>query len=325
MDQFDMPEAGIDGGGVFKEFLTELGKEAFNENYGLFKVNHEQLLYPNPDVVLSDELSMDYYTFIGRVLGKALYEGILVDAEFAGFFLAKCLGRLNHLDDLPSLDPQLYKGLLDLKHYPGDVSEWGLDFTVTNEHLGTQVTHDLIPNGRNIPVTNYNRIRYIYLVANYRLNVQIDRQCRAFYHGLTDLIHPLWLKLFDQHELQTLIGGVTRSIDIQDLKQHTVYGKDYSDTHPCIVRFWAVVESLEEEMRQKLVKFVTSCSRPPLLGFAELSPKFSIQNTGEQSLDRLPTSSTCVNLLKLPPYTSFESMRNKLVYAIQAAAGFDLS
>ena len=33
--------------------------------------------------------SLNWYRFIGRILGKAMYEGILVDVAFAGFFLAK--------------------------------------------------------------------------------------------------------------------------------------------------------------------------------------------------------------------------------------------
>ena len=33
--------------------------------------------------------SLNWYRFIGRILGKAMYEGILVDVGFAGFFLAK--------------------------------------------------------------------------------------------------------------------------------------------------------------------------------------------------------------------------------------------
>jgi len=35
------------------------------------------------------EHSLSWYRFIGRILGKAMYEGILVDVAFAGFFLAK--------------------------------------------------------------------------------------------------------------------------------------------------------------------------------------------------------------------------------------------
>lgn len=38
--------------------------------------------------------SLNWYRFIGRILGKAMYEGILVDVAFAGFFLAKV--RITH-------------------------------------------------------------------------------------------------------------------------------------------------------------------------------------------------------------------------------------
>ena len=40
---------------------------------------------------------------------------------------------------------------------------------------------------------------------------------------------------------------------------------------------------------------------------------------------RLPTSATCMNLLKLPPYDSRETLRDKLIYAIEAGCGFELS
>ncbi len=41
--------------------------------------------------------------------------------------------------------------------------------------------------------------------------------------------------------------------------------------------------------------------------------------------ERLPSSSTCINLLKLPPYQSAEAVRSKLLFAIKNVAGFDLS
>lgn len=40
---------------------------------------------------------------------------------------------------------------------------------------------------------------------------------------------------------------------------------------------------------------------------------------------RLPTSATCVNLLKLPPYQAPGVLRDKMLLAIRNAAGFDLS
>lgn len=45
----------------------------------------------------------------------------------------------------------------------------------------------------------------------------------------------------------------------------------------------------------------------------------------KEALTRLPTASTCMNLLKLPPYQSTETLREKLRYAIAAGAGFELS
>ena len=54
ISEHGLVEAGIDGGGVFKEFLTALSKQAFNGNYGLFSATRDQLLYPNPHSYATD-------------------------------------------------------------------------------------------------------------------------------------------------------------------------------------------------------------------------------------------------------------------------------
>ena len=56
----------------------------------------------------------------------------------------------------------------------------------------------------------------------------------------------------------------------------------------------------------------------------ELYPAFCIHNGGSD-LERLPTASTCMNLLKLPEFCDQHLMRNKLLYAIESSAGFELS
>ena len=43
------------------------------------------------------------------------------------------LDKQSWLDDLASLDPVLYQGLIFLKHYPGDPEELSLNFTVAIE------------------------------------------------------------------------------------------------------------------------------------------------------------------------------------------------
>ena len=86
----------------------------------------------------------------------------------------------------------------------------------------------------------------------------------------------------------------------------------------------AGIDDALADQRAATLKFVTSCSRPPLLGFAHLQPAFCVYRaTAEEG--RLPTSATCMNLLKLPPYDSEEMLRGKLEYAISAGAGFELS
>ncbi|KAI0771097.1 HECT-domain-containing protein [Trametes elegans] len=324
VDQWGNEEAGIDGGGVFKEFLTNLCKEVFDTDRGLWLANKKNELYPAPHSYATEPHSLAWYRFIGRILGKALYEGILIDVAFAGFFLAKWLGKQSWLDDLASLDPELYQGLIFLKHYTGDPEELSLNFTVAEEEFGVTKSVDLIPNGSNIPVTRENRLQYIYLVAHYRLTKQIKKQSAAFFEGLSEIIDPKWLRMFNQQELQILLGGVNAPIDLEDLRAHTQYGGLYDDHEPTIEIFWSVVNTFSQDERRKLLRFVTSCSRPPLLGFKELNPNFAIRDaTGDET--RLPTASTCVNLLKLPRYKSPQVLREKLLQAINSNAGFDLS
>lgn len=146
IDKFGAVEAGIDGGGVTKEFLTSVTMEAFKSSDGLnlFIENDQNLLYPNP-VALDQRREqlrqlgflegkaewneqirdlLRRYKFLGRVIGKCLYEGILVDVHFAGFFLLKwaltggtgsaqkeSAYRAN-LNDLRDLDEELYQGLV---------------------------------------------------------------------------------------------------------------------------------------------------------------------------------------------------------------------
>ncbi len=63
---------------------------------------------------------------------------MLVELPFASFFLSKLLGTSADVDihHLASLDPEMYRNLLFLKSYEGDVEDLGLNFTVVNNDLG---------------------------------------------------------------------------------------------------------------------------------------------------------------------------------------------
>ncbi|CAL0310490.1 unnamed protein product [Lupinus luteus] len=331
-----LPEAGLDYGGLSKEFLTDISKAAFTPEYGLFSQTStsDRLLIPNISARYLDN-GLQMIEFLGRVVGKALYEGILLDYSFSHVFVQKLLGRYSFLDELSTLDPELYRSLMYVKNYDGDVGDLCLDFTVTEESFGKRHVVELKSGGKDISVTNENKMQYIHAMADYKLNQQILPFSNAFYRGLTDLISPSWLKLFNASEFNQLLSGGNYDIDIDDLKNNTRYTGGYNEGSRTIKIFWEVMKGFEPEERCLLLKFVTSCSRAPLLGFKYLQPAFTIHKVacdvplwatiGGQDVDRLPSASTCYNTLKLPTYKRPGTLRTKILYAINSNAGFELS
>uniref|UniRef100_A0A1D1YSC8 HECT-type E3 ubiquitin transferase n=1 Tax=Anthurium amnicola TaxID=1678845 RepID=A0A1D1YSC8_9ARAE len=202
INELGVEEAGIDGGGIFKDFMENVTREAFDVQYGLFKETTDHLLYPNPGSGLVHEQHLQFFHFLGSLLGKAMFEGILVDIPFASFFLSKLKQKHNYLHDLPSLDPELYRHLLFLKHHEGDISELELYFVIVNNEYGEQMEEELLPGGKNIRVTNDNVITFIHLVANHRLNFQLRQQSLHFLRGFQQLIQREWIEMFGENEIQ---------------------------------------------------------------------------------------------------------------------------
>ncbi|XP_078083401.1 ubiquitin-protein ligase E3B [Mustelus asterias] len=354
VNDLGVDEAGIDQDGVFKEFLEEIIKKVFDPALNLFKTTSgDERLYPSPTSYIHEN-HLQLFEFVGKMLGKAIYEGIVVDVPFASFFLSQVLGHhhsalYSSIDELPSLDSEFYKNLTSIKRYDGDIGDLGLTLSYDEDVMGQLVCHELVPGGKTIGVTNENKISYIHLMAHFRMHTQVKDQTIAFIRGFRSIINPEWLRMFSTPEVQRLIAGDNAEIDLEDLKKHTVYYGGFHGNHRVITWLWDILaRDFTSEERAMFLKFVTSCSRPPLLGFAYLKPPFSIrcvevsddQDTGDtlgsvlrgfftirkkEPGGRLPTSSTCFNLLKLPNYSKKSILREKLRYAISMNTGFELS
>jgi len=109
------------------------------------------------------------------------------------------------------------------------------------------------------------------------------------------------------------------------MKKHTKY-MSYKASDKTVKLFWEFVEKgMSEDDRSKLLKFVTSCPRQPLMGFKQLQPAFTISRMDGAGDDKLPTASTCFNILRLPPYSSKAVLQDRLLYAIRSNAGFELA
>lgn len=339
VSQQGLPEAGIDGGGLFKAFMDAFTTAAFDPLSGLFLSTSQQLLAPNPASGAIAENHRQYFYFFGKMLGLAVYHRILVEPQFDTCFLNTLLDRQNSLDDLWLSDQALHRSLMAVKHLiaapdPDPIAAMGLFFEADRASLFGERSEpvELVPGGSAVPVTRANALSYLHRFAHFKMNVETFTQCRAFLAGFRLFVPVDLIRMFDPRELRLLISGDgLRPLDIADMRASVHYGGGYHDSQPYIASFWSIISSLTPLQQGKLLKFVTSCSRQPLLGFKQLNPRFGIQRVSARdfgdapSASRLPSAATCFNLLKLPQYDSTEELRDKLLYVIESDAGFELS
>lgn len=334
-------EAGVDGGGLRRELLMTLCDKIFLEQLGqprdgsrpaYFIETANHTISPNPVFGESPELFLPedraFYMFAGQVIGKCLYENLLVNVEFAPFFLAKWKktslsgsSTKSSFDDLFLLDKELYQNISKLHDIHGDdVEALGLDFTLVNSQ---REVVELRPNGSSIMVTDSNKLEYMRDLANYKLNKSLGLQTQFFMYGMSKVIRLEWLNMFNPHELNKLISGETQDFNIEDLKRNSVVF-DFSTRNPTIDYLWQVLEEFNPSQRAEFLRFITSVPKAPLLGFSHLEPRLGIRFIAQDD-QRLPSAATCLNLLKLPEYSSKEILRQKLLYSISSKAGFELS
>ncbi|XP_062537426.1 E3 ubiquitin-protein ligase Nedd-4-like isoform X1 [Armigeres subalbatus] len=317
-------EAGLDYGGLAREWFYLLSKEMFNPYYGLFEYSamDNYTLQINPFSGLCNEDHLHYFKFIGRVAGMAVYHGKLLDAFFIRPFYKMMLQKPIDLKDMESVDMEYYNSLLWIKE--NDPSELMLTFCVDEETFGYTSQRELKLNGADIEVTNENKDEYIKLVIEWRFVARVKDQMSAFLDGFGQIVPLNLLKIFDENELELLMCGI-QSIDVKDWKRNTLYKGDYYANHVIIQWFWKAVLSFSNEMRSRLLQFVTGTSRVPMNGFKELygsnGPQmFTIEKWGTP--ENYPRAHTCFNRLDLPPYESYLALKDRLIKAIEGSQGF---
>merc|ERR1712146_745404 len=166
-----------------------------------------------------------------------------------------------------------------------------------------------------------NVTEYIHRFAHFKLNLEFQLASKHFNAGLHELIPEDWIRLFSPRELQQLISGQKKGIDIEDMKRHVVYAGGYAESQPYVQEFWRIVAEMDSQQQGDLLKFITSCSRQPLRGFSQLAHRMCIQRVPQYSQEqfdtltssvitaRLPSAATCVNLLKLPEYDNPDTLK----------------
>ncbi|XP_064573585.1 probable E3 ubiquitin-protein ligase HERC4 isoform X1 [Zonotrichia leucophrys gambelii] len=312
-------EEAVDAGGVRKEFFLLIMRELLDPKYGMFRYYEESRLIWFSDKTFEDS---DLFHLIGVVCGLAIYNFTIVDLHFPLALYKKLLNQKPSLDDLKELMPDVGRGMQQLLDYPEDDIEeaFCLNFTITVENFGTTEIKELVPKGADIPVVKQNRQDFVDAYVDYIFNTSVASLYSAFHEGFHKVCGGKVLQLFQPSELQAMVIGNT-NYDWKELEKNTEYKGEYWADHPTIKIFWEVFHELSLEKKKQFLLFLTGSDRIPILGMKCL--KLVIQPTGGGE-DYLPVAHTCFNLLDLPKYTDKETLKAKLIQAIDHYEGFSL-
>lgn len=322
-------EDGVDAGGITREWLQELAQQIFDPNYALFQTFNSVSYQPrapsniqNSDI---DDNYLPYYYFVGRLVGKAMYDSETIDLHFTPSFYKHILGLPIRYTDIEGIDPELFQSLKSILETP-NADDLYLNFTWTVNEFG-QTTHiQLKPEGQNIDVTDANKEEYVQLIAEFKLTRNIRQQIDHFLKGFYEFIPRELISIFNERELELIISGLPR-IDVNDWYRNTEY-HGYRLSDPVIQWFWEIVRNeMDSEELAMLLQFCTGSAKLPVSGFAGLignagPKKFSIKKVS--GTDRFPVAHTCFNELDLPEYSSKNDLKWRLLTAIKETSGFFL-
>lgn len=320
-------EKGLDYGGMSREWFLLLSEEILDPSLNLFKsVGYEYTINPESK---NNPKCLDYFKFIGKVMGMAIYHGKLFHSYFILPFYKLLLNEKLEFDDMKSYDPQIWKSMNYIKQNK-ITEDFGLTFTMNMESKdenGTIMYNsiELKKNGSNIPLTDDNKKEYLDLVFKHYLN-STKGQIKAIQEGLQLFVPIDTLKEFFQpEEIQLVLGGISE-IDIKDMESNAEYQGGYTSSSVCIKWFWEIIRSMSQDDLKLFLLFVTGTNKVPIGGFAHLygsngPQKLTINKISTKSL---PSSHSCFNRLDMPEYKSKDILSQKLYYAIKETKGFDL-
>jgi E3 ubiquitin-protein ligase HUWE1 len=157
---------------------------------------------------------------------------------------------------MDAIDPDYYKNLqLILEHKLEDIG-LELTFCIEDHSFGQSQIINLIPNGRNIHVTDETKAEYVsLLICRNRMTTAISSHIKAYLDGFYELVSHNLIAIFTPRELELLISGLP-DIDVHDLRWNIEY-QGYKATDKEIQWFWNILFSLSRSKKAAFLQFVT--------------------------------------------------------------------
>ncbi|CAF4787472.1 unnamed protein product, partial [Rotaria sp. Silwood1] len=316
-----------DQGGPFRDSVTRICSDICSTRLSLF------ILCPNgrtnsglnndrwiPNVFPSNKSIPNrikqQYQFIGQLMGMAIRKKHYLSLKFPNLLWKQLVRERITIEDIEDIDIQSFTMINEIEKMikqNNQLIDIDKVLRTTFDELRFEVissngkTYELVPNGRNIPITTSNFQDYCSSYRQYRLN-EFYRQIECIRQGLYSVVPGYFLGLFTANELEEAVCG-KGEIDIELLKRNTEYGGRYNQNSPSIQQFWKILkEMFNEEQKKLFLKFVWGrCTLPSCDD--DFGSKFRIEpyNISHGSVDgALPRSHTCTFGLDLPTYSSID-------------------
>ncbi|XP_058208915.1 E3 ubiquitin-protein ligase UPL4 isoform X2 [Rhododendron vialii] len=288
------------------------------------------------------------FVLLGQVMAKALQDGRVIDIPFSKAFYKLILGQDLTVYDIFSFDPELGMALLEFqavferkKYFEsvyGETSSLKRDACFRNttiEDLCLDLTLPgypdyILTSGPDPQLVNMTNLeQYVSLVVDATVNTGIHRQVEAFKSGFNQVFPIKHLQVFTEEDLERLLCGESEFWTSNELLDHIKFDHGYTASSTPVVDLLEIIREFDRDQQRAFLQFVTGAPRLPPGGLASLNPKLTIvrkQHCSRWADAELPSVMTCANYLKLPPYSSKERMKEKLLYAITEGQGsFHLS
>lgn len=198
---------------------------------------------------------------------------------------------------------------------------------------------EMCVGGAEKVVCHANRGEYVHLVCRHVAYDLVNASLRRMWEGFTDVVASEGLCLLDEAAFETIVLGdstVGPLWTFNEIRGVLEAAHGYVSESPQIVMLARILaDELNPRQQRQFLEFCTGCPRLPVGGIAGVG-KITVVRRGENNagfeLDEesarqsLPTVNTCFKYLKLPPYNTVETMKEKLILSIEhAREPFELS
>lgn len=299
----------------------------------------------------SDKI-MENFSLLGQVMAKALQDDRLLDIPLSPAFYKLVVHGSLDFQDLWGIAPELADLLEEIQSsilheesriyvHGAPIDDLSLYFVLPGDE-----TFELCPGGGDILVTSDNAPEYVDKVLDATIGTGIRRQMEAFRTGFDKIFSISQLEIFNEEEIEMMACGAPKQTwNPASLLSSIKCDHGYSSDSSQILSLVNVLSELDGLDQRRFLKFVTGAPRLPFGGFASLNPRLTVvrkmptlpesspkspksreERIQELADKDLPSVMTCANYVKLPPYSSEEVLKERLLFAIREGQGsFDLS